>query len=187
MNDYLIKLNLPENYSPLKDEIITVKYEFKEVLIPTELIKNDFINLLDSFNLKICKKSSRAFYRTPNFLGSIHVDAYDNPATKLNFVYDSSDCNMIWYRMLPDKLPKDRKNTRNEIIRQYDRNDCEEAFTANADHHCLVNAMIPHSVKINHNNFKIRKCYSFCLLDKFSDKRVTWENAVLALNTMLVT
>jgi hypothetical protein len=171
---YIIDINLPVNFIPHDFE---GDGAYQELILTPELINNDFHLWLKDIGLKICPKSSRYFIRPPFMIGSIHVDAYDQHASKLNFIYDSVDAVMYWYRLLPKKTPITSTNYQNEIIRSYNQEDCEKVLTIPTNKHCLINGKMMHRIDIGKNNNQYRKCYSLLLVDS-NDRRISWGEAL---------
>ena len=174
INNYIIDINLPVEFIPY--DFLNKGY-YEELKITQEVVNHDFHLWLKDLGLKICPLSSRFFIRPPFMKGSLHVDAYDQNATKLNFIYDSIDATMFWYKLLPGKSPTSLINHQKEIIRSYDPNDCEKVLTVSTNKHCLLNGKMIHRIDVGKNNDQYRKCYSLLLLDN-NNKRITWDEAL---------
>ena len=186
MNDEhqcIFKLNLPVEF--VAPNFID-NGKFQELKISSNLLNTEFNQWLDNLGLSICSNSSRFFSRPPNHPGSIHVDAFDRAATKLNFVYDSYKCKMNWYELLPNKTSKEIVNSRNEKIRAFYKEDCRVIHTTLVDGTCLLNAQIPHQVIIGENQGKFRKCYSLNLIDKTTKTKLNWNHAMKIFNSFIL-
>ncbi len=179
----MIDINLPVDFIPHN---FVCNKKFQELIITPDLVNQDFHTWLKKLGVKICSKGSRFFYRPPFAPGQIHVDAYDNNACKLNFIYDSFDSTISWYRLLSGQNPITFVNFRGEIIRAFNPSTCEITQRVTGNKHHLLNGSVPHRVELGRNNLQYRKCYSLLLLDSYSNKRIAWDEAITIFKPYLV-
>jgi len=141
---------------------------------------------LKDLGLKTCPFGSRFFYRPPFHQGTIHVDAFDENASKLLFIYDSEGAIMNWYELFPGSSSTLHTTYQGEVIRSFDPKNCKKILTTKADNHCLINGKMMHQVNVGRNNFKFRKCYSITLLNYQTNKRIYWDDAIKIFNSYFV-
>ena len=174
-SNYIMNIQLPVNFIPYDFQ---VDRGFKELLITPEMINQEFHLWLSDLNLKVCPIGSRFFLRYPTMKGTIHVDAFDNDASKLLFIYDSKGTTIDWYESLPGKSITSRINYLGEVTRYFDISSCKKILSTPFDSNCLLNGKMIHKVDLGHNNFKHRKCYSITLLNYHTNKRINWNEAI---------
>lgn len=151
-------LNLPFDFNLILPDIESDKSQKMhfnlENLIPLDFKKF----LLDQFNLKITK--SLIFQQLPNTECNIHLDGVpgiQTRSTALNFIFNSEDTYMSWYKILqPSKIFNVYID--NLVIAHYDSHQVEEIERSNLIHFNLVRTNVPHKV-VNNSN-KIRWCVS---------------------------
>lgn len=164
-------LNLPFDFKPYKFPPIKVHVELE---IKEHMIDQNFKTWLHSLGLEY--DIPRMLIAVPNQQYTIHRDSDPNyGCVKINFIYNSDQAKMIWYKIKSGQSIKTYTNTLGETVEGgYTADDLDILDQGILDSVSLVNAHELHSV---HNGNTFRQCYSFALKHIDSDKRITWEEA----------
>jgi hypothetical protein len=164
-------LKLPFEFKPCKFPPIKIHVELE---IKNHAIDADFKNWLASLGLEC--DIPRMLIATPQQQYTIHRDSSpEYGCVKINFIYNSDNANMIWYKIKSNSSVKTYVNTLGETVEGgYTSDDLDILDQGIIDTVSLVNAHELHSV---HNGNTFRQCYSFALKHINTEQRITWEEA----------
>lgn len=175
MNQFHYNLSIPQVFVP---HAFLDQNRFQEIILTHDLINPEFHEWLESFNLKVIPQGTRFFSSPPYEKYKLHVDYKDEPVTKINMIFNSTDTVMNWYRLLPGKSPIPYRNQLNQIVNGYNHEDCQKVYTTQVNNHCLLNGQELHDLVNGSNNGRNRHCYSMVLGYKNVSKRLPWDQAV---------
>jgi hypothetical protein len=176
------KLNIPVVFIPynygIKDPFL-----FKELKMSIVHINVELHKFFDSIGLRILEP--RYFHSGPLHTYKLHIDipVIDNQVTRLNWIFDGKDSEMIWYGLKEGRKPQLVKNNRNEDILSVENDDCVEIGRDHLTGPNLVNVGIVHSLIGGTDR---RHCYSFFLQDKNTHKRLEWDEALSRFGDYIV-
>lgn len=139
--------------------------------------------------------AARLFRSVPNQSYRLHVDVdpavrpaaldyvYDD-VIKLNFVFHSTSSHMAWYKIKDSVRADPILNANGYGSYNFDAENCQEVYRADANTHCLVHAGRIHTL-VNGDNYMqigshkqqmLRVCYS--LMIRNTANNLTWDSAV---------
>lgn len=134
-----------------------------------------FDDYLKPFNVSICK--TEIFYTPPGHVMPIHSDTPDlgKNHTKINWVFGDPGHKMYWWKprdgVKLDQTPTDV----GMVYTNYNMEDCDLLWTAEAGCPSMVNVGIPHNV---YNSTKRgRWNISFTILDNDTNEILQWDKA----------
>jgi hypothetical protein len=124
-------------------------------------------------------KDGLFFNVPPGMKHNLHIDmkygSHYTDCVKINFIYNSNNAVMKWYKLNEGKGPTLHKNSRGDTIIGFKPEDCHEVFELSGDYESIIfNGQEIHTMI---NGDTMRQCYSLFLLKSNTDVRVTWDEA----------
>ena len=171
MNTYYRYLNLP-----FENKLTPVVMQQHHIKLDGQLIDPNFISWLDSLDVAI--GFSEVFQKNPGEQPphSLHLDGevFDDHV-KINFVINPGTSVMRWWRLKPGKEHQKKITIVGTSYLWAYQDDCELVAESNLLQPALVNGGQLHNVE---QVDTVRLCYSFMLLNKKTQTRVLWNDAM---------
>jgi hypothetical protein len=169
----------------------------RELAIETEelwLQNAAFCTWLGDLDIEVY--SLRMFRSLPGAVYQLHVDVdpnqrlEENPwlmptknldyvydgVVKLNFMVNSHDTTMTWYRLKSGCGPTRTIDTSGNTSFGFSQKDCDEIYHTACDTACLINGGRIHTLTNTNNMGKRRLCYSLMIQNR--QRTLTWDSAV---------
>jgi hypothetical protein len=171
MNNYYKYLNLP-----FENKLSPVDMQQAHIKLDRQLIDPAFIAWLDSLDIAI--GFSEVFQKEPGEQPphSLHLDGevFDDHV-KINIVVNPGTSVMRWWRLKPGKEHQMKITIVGTSYLWAYQDDCDMVAESELSQPALVNGGQLHNVEqIN----TIRLCYSFMLINKKTQNRLLWNEAV---------
>ena len=184
MNNYCIDLNLNIPFFNDEKYVYQLKIDNKRhQRIDHANINPEIFEFFKSKNLKIGLAES--FFRRPGdpFNPEIHKDAINfTDASKINWVYDSGDSVMEWYKPINNNI-KTNKTAIGVSYEYYDIADLELVHTQHVGFPSLVQVGLPHNIA---NITSDRLCISVLFIDIETSSYIPFEKAKMIFQNELV-
>lgn len=172
-------VNLPFEFKPFE---VQIPYDrngltYIEVAVPLSETKNfnpKFLNWAQEHGVE--PTHCRYFESSPEFITNMHRDSTslennDKPLIKFNFIFDSYNSEMNWYRTNDGYDGYIYKNDVDESILGFSEKECMRIYNAPTNTHCMFSAGIIHDLRNGKNNGVWRKVYSYLV-------PLSWDEAV---------
>lgn len=161
---------------PFENQLPHVDFYQHHVKVDKQLIDPKFVAWLDSLDVII--GFSEAFKKDPgpNVPHSLHVDGevFDDHV-KINFVINPGSSVMRWWKIKPGKEHKKKVTIVGTSYLWAYRDDCDMLDESPLLQPALVNAGQLHNIEQLDTT---RICYSFMLLNKRTQQRLLWDQAM---------
>lgn len=161
---------------PFENQLPSVDFYQQHIKVEKQLIDPRFVSWLDSLGVKI--GFSEAFKKEPgeDFPHSLHLDGevFDDHV-KINFVINPGSSVMRWWRIKPGIEHKKKITIVGTSYLWANREECDMLDESPLLQPALVNAGQLHNIEQLNTT---RICYSFMLLNKKTQQRLFWDDAM---------
>lgn len=171
MNNYYKYLKLP-----FENKLPSVAMHQHHIKLERQLIDTNFIAWLNSLDVVI--GFSEVFQKLPGEQQpeSLHVDGEEfDDHVKINFIVNPGSSVMRWWKIKPGKEYQKKVTIVGTSYLWAYKNDCDLVAESSLLQPALVNAGQLHNVEQVDTT---RLCYSFMLINKKTQKRLLWNDAM---------